>query len=185
MSYVTGAHAFKVGFSDTWARTVSTTESNSSYMMFRFNHGSPNQLTHDAVPTRGESLAKGEIGSSRRTAGKSLRWTLTAGIRYDEFIGGYPEQERGPAPLQPTRDFTVAASPDEPEGRDAAAGCRLLPLRRPEDRAEGERLGGYVLGVRRLAILPASARRLRDPGTISLFPAGDPSRGNFVPTAIS
>src|SRR4029450_4938706 len=50
VSYVPRAHSIKVGFSDTWANTVSTSDSNSSYMMFRFSNGVPNQLTMYGVP---------------------------------------------------------------------------------------------------------------------------------------
>jgi hypothetical protein len=109
MSYVTGAHAFKVGVTDTWADTVSTTESNSSYMMFRFNNGIPNQLTMYGVPVRGGSQVKGELGAFVQDRWTVNRWTINAGMRYDMFRGGYPDQERGPAPLQPTRNFTFPA----------------------------------------------------------------------------
>jgi hypothetical protein len=109
MSYVTGAHSFKVGFSDTWARTVSTSDSNSRYMMFRFNQGVPNLVTLYGVPTRGESLVKGEIGVFAQDRWTIQRWTFNGGVRYDGFIGGYPDQVRGPAPLQPTRNFTFPA----------------------------------------------------------------------------
>jgi hypothetical protein len=109
MSYVTGSHSFKFGFSDTWAETVSTSDSNSSYMMFRFNNGIPNQLTMYGVPTRGGSLLKGEIGLFAQDRWTIDRWTINAGVRYDGFRGGYPEQVRGPAPMQPTRNFTFPA----------------------------------------------------------------------------
>ena len=92
MSYVTGSHSIKVGFSDTWASTVSTSDSNSQYMQFRFNNGIPNQVTLYGVPTRGESLVKGEIGIYAQDRWTIDRWTLNAGIRYDGFRGGYPEQ---------------------------------------------------------------------------------------------
>ena len=109
MSYVTGSHSMKVGFSDTWANTVSTSDSNSSYMMFRFNNGIPNLVTLYGVPTRGESLVKGEVGLYAQDRWTIDRWTLNAGVRFDSFRGGYPEQFRGPAPLQPTRDYTFPA----------------------------------------------------------------------------
>ena len=35
--------------------------------------------------------------------------TLNAGVRYDQFIGGYPEQHLGPALFQPTRNLTFPA----------------------------------------------------------------------------
>jgi hypothetical protein len=109
MSYVTGSHAFKVGITDTWADTVSTSESNSSYLMYRFNLGVPNQLTMYGVPTRGGSQVKSELGAFVQDRWTLNRWTINAGMRYDMYRGGYPEQYRGPAPLQPTRDFTFPA----------------------------------------------------------------------------
>ncbi len=81
MSYVTGSHSMKVGFSDTWANTVSTSDSNSRYMMYRFNNGIPNLVTLYGVPTRGESLVKGEIGLYAQDRWTIDRWTLNAGVR--------------------------------------------------------------------------------------------------------
>ena len=109
MSYVTGAHSFKVGVSDTWASTVSTSDSNSRFMMFRFNNGIPNQLTMYGVPTRGESLVKAELGVFVQDRWTINRWTVNLGARYDHYKGGYPEQVRGPAPLQPNRNFVFPA----------------------------------------------------------------------------
>src|SRR6266853_2974604 len=44
VSYVTGAHAFKFGFSDTWAHVVGATTSNTSNVFYRSNNGIPNQI---------------------------------------------------------------------------------------------------------------------------------------------
>ena len=109
MSYVTGSHSFKVGFSDTWASTGEHVRfEHAATCMFRFNNGVPNQLTMYGAPTRGESLVKGEIGLYAQDRWTINRWTINAGVRYDQFSGGYPEQYRGPAPLQPTRNYTFA-----------------------------------------------------------------------------
>jgi hypothetical protein len=108
LSYVTGSHQIKAGFTDTWARTESTSDSNASHMMFRFNNGIPNQLTLYGTPTRSASLTKGEIGLFAQDRWTIDRWTLSLGLRYDQFIGGYPEQTRGPVMYQPTRNFTFA-----------------------------------------------------------------------------
>jgi hypothetical protein len=106
MSYVTGSHAVKVGFTDTWARTDSTSDSNIHHMMFRFNNGIPNQITMYGTPLRSATLTKGEIGLFAQDRWTLDRWTLNLGLRYDQFIGGYPEQERGPVMYQPARNFT-------------------------------------------------------------------------------
>ena len=60
--------------------------------MFRFNNGIPNQVTLYGVPTRGESLVKGELGLYAQDRWTIDRWTINAGVRYDSFRGGYPEQ---------------------------------------------------------------------------------------------
>ena len=181
MSYVTGSHAIKVGFSDTWASTVSTTESNSSYMAFRFNLGVPNQLTMYGVPTRGESLVKGELGFYAQDRWTINRWTMTGGIRYDGYRGGYPEQYRGPAPLQPTRNYTFAAvtsmSLHDVTPRLGVA-YDLFGTGKTALKAS---LGKYVIGVSTIGnpagVSTTTTRNWND----SFFPVGDPRRGNFNP----
>jgi hypothetical protein len=181
MSYVTGSHSFKVGFSDTWASTVSTTESNSRYMMYRFNLGVPNQLTMYGVPVRGESLVKGEVGLYAQDRWTINRWTFTGGIRYDGYRGGYPDQVRGPAPLQPTRNFTFPAvtsmSLNDVTPRLGVA-YDLFGTGKTAVKAS---LGKYVLGVSTIGnpagVSTTTTRNWND----SFFPVGDPRRGNFNP----
>jgi hypothetical protein len=181
VSYVTGAHSFKVGFSDTWASTESTTESNSRYMMFRFNNGIPNQLTMYGVPLRGESLVKGEIGFYAQDRWTINRWTLTGGIRYDGYRGGYPEQVRGPAPLQPTRNYTFPAvtsmSLHDVTPRLGVA-YDLFGTGKTAVKAS---LGKYVIGVSTIGnpagVNTTTTRNWND----ATFGAGDPRTGNFNP----
>ena len=181
MSYVTGAHSVKVGFSDTWANTVSTSDSNSHYMQFRFNNGIPNQVTLYGVPTRGESLVKGELGFYAQDRWTINRWTLNAGVRYDGFRGGYPDQYRGPAPLQPTRDYTFAAvtsmSMHDITPRLGAA----YDLFGDGKTAVKVSLGKYMLTLFTIgnpaAVSTTTTRNWND----LMFPVGDPRRGNFNP----
>ena len=204
MSYVTGAHSFKVGFSDTWARTVSTSDSNSRYMMFRFNTGCvlnpgvpagtacvngangtimtlPNQVTLYGVPTRGESLVKGEIGVFAQDRWTIQRWTLNAGVRYDGFIGGYPDQVRGPAPLQPTRNFSFPAvttmSLHDVTPR-LGASYDLFGNGKTALKAS---VGKYMLTLFTIGnpagVSTTTTRNWND----LMFPVGDPRRGNFNP----
>jgi hypothetical protein len=119
VSYVTGAHAFKAGFSDTWASTNSSSQSNSSNLYFRVTNGVtqpgaipnpiPNQITMYGTPTQGASNVNGEIGLFAQDKWTHKQLTLTGGIRYDSFKGGYPEQYLGPAMWQPTRNLTFPA----------------------------------------------------------------------------
>jgi Carboxypeptidase regulatory-like domain len=181
MSYVTGAHSLKVGFSDTWANTVSTSDSNSSYMMFRFNNGIPNLVTLYGVPTRGESLVKGELGLYAQDRWTIDRWTINAGVRYDGFRGGYPEQFRGPAPLQPTRDYTFPAvtsmSMHDITPR-LGASYDLFGNGKTAIKAS---LGKYMLTLFTVGnpagVSTTTTRNWND----LMFPVGDPRRGNFNP----
>src|SRR5207244_3333321 len=52
LSYVTGAHAFKVGFTDGIANRDNNLfcSPNSNCLVYRFNGGVPNQLTEVAFP---------------------------------------------------------------------------------------------------------------------------------------
>jgi hypothetical protein len=106
LSYVTGAHAFKFGFSDTWANVKSSSNSNASNLYYRFNNGIPNQITMYGTPTTGASQLNAEIGIFAQDRWTVKRLTLTVGVRYDQFNAGYPDQFLGPAPLQPTRNLT-------------------------------------------------------------------------------
>ncbi|HEX5107731.1 MAG TPA: carboxypeptidase regulatory-like domain-containing protein [Vicinamibacterales bacterium] len=108
-SYVTGSHAFKVGMSDTWGRTDSTTDSNSQYLFYRFNNGIPNQFTMYAQPSRAATLQKSELGIYGQDRWTFNRYTVNLGVRYDYYRGGYPEQYRGPVLLLPTQNYSSAA----------------------------------------------------------------------------
>ena len=181
MSYVTGSHAFKAGVTDTWAQTDSTSESNSSYMMYRFNLGVPNQFTMYGVPTRGASLVKAELGLFVQDRWTINRWTINTGVRYDLYRGGYPEQYRGPAPLQPTRNFTFPAvtslSLHDITPRLGVA----YDLFGNGKTAVKVNLGKYMLAVSTIGnpagLVTTASRAWND----SFFPVGDPRRGNFRP----
>jgi len=181
MSFVTGSHSLKVGFSDTWARTVSTSDSNSSYMQFRFNGGIPNQVTLYGVPTRGESLVKGEVGVFAQDRWTIQRWTLNAGVRYDGFRGGYPDQSRGPAPLQPTRNFTFPAVTTMSLNDVTPRLGATYDLFGNGKTAVKASLGKYMLTLFTIgnpAGVSTTTTRNWDDNT---FPVGDPRRGNFNP----
>jgi hypothetical protein len=106
VSYVTGAHSFKAGFSDTWAGLHSSSISNDSNLYYRFNNGIPNQITMYGTPTSGASNVDGEVGLFAQDRWTHKQLTLNLGIRFDSFKGSYPDQHLGPAPFQPTRDLT-------------------------------------------------------------------------------
>jgi len=111
-SYVTGSHAFKVGMSDTWARSDSTTDSNINGLAYRFTNGIngvPNQFTMYATPIRAASLVKAELGIYGQDRWTFDRYTVNLGLRYDLFRGGYPDQFRGPVPFLPNQNYSADA----------------------------------------------------------------------------
>jgi hypothetical protein len=106
VSYVTGAHAFKFGFSDTWANVTGGSTSNTSNVYYRFNNGVPNLITMYGTPTTSASQVNAEVGLYAQDRWTLKRLTMNLGVRYDQFNAGYPDQALGPAPLQPTRNLS-------------------------------------------------------------------------------
>jgi hypothetical protein len=181
MSYVTGTHSLKFGFSDTWAHTVSTSDSNSSYMMYRFNNGVPNQFTMYGVPTRSESLVKGEIGLYVQDRWTIDRWTINAGLRYDAFRGGYPEQYRGPVLYQPTRDYTFAAVTSQSMHDITPRLGASYDLFGTGKTALKVSLGKYMLTLFTIGNPAGVSTTTQRNWNDSFYPVGDPRRGNFKP----
>ena len=179
MSYVTGAHALKVGFSDTWANTVSTTDSNSSSMMFRFNNGVPNLVTlSHGVPTR-RVAGEGRAWLYVQDRWTIDRWTLNAGVRYDGFRGGYPEQYRAPSTPADARLYLPGGHQHE-HARHHAAARRVLRSVRQRKTA--------LKRVWQVHVHPVHDRQSRrrehdDDAELErpFYPVGDPRRGNFNP----
>ena len=70
----------------------------------------PTQFTQYAPVASGTgTLVKGEIGVFVQDRWTINRLTINAGVRYDQFIGGYPDQTIGPAFYTPTRNYSFEA----------------------------------------------------------------------------
>ncbi len=50
VSYITGAHAFKVGIENFWGTQIQSNGDIESALSYRFNNGIPNQITQRATP---------------------------------------------------------------------------------------------------------------------------------------
>jgi hypothetical protein len=110
MSYVTGAHAFKVGFNYGSLPADRTTFSPDAPLEYRFNNGVPNRLTLFATPFRQLTNVDADHGLFVQDRWTVKRLTVTVGLRYDYFHISHPEQTVGPAEFAPTRNLVFPAT---------------------------------------------------------------------------
>jgi len=105
-SYITGAHAFRVGVNLGFPRQTQWIYNIDSPMSFRFNNGVPNQLTLLATPylRKTDSFDHGAFVQDRWTVG---RLTVTGGLRYDYFHVSFPAATVGPGEFVPTRNLSL------------------------------------------------------------------------------
>jgi hypothetical protein len=104
LSYITGAHDFKVGFNLGYQSQDQKAYSIDSPIYYRFNNGVPNQLTLNATPWRTfiDEQDHGMFVQDRWSVG---RLTVTGGLRYDYFHVSFPAQTVAPSPVAPQRSF--------------------------------------------------------------------------------
>ena len=109
VSYVTGAHAFKVGFNNGHGGNGPSLTYALQPVAYRFNNGVPNQITLNATPYATTTEVDSELGVYAQDRWTLKRLTLTLGLRYDYFSDSFPEQSVGPALLAPSRNITFPA----------------------------------------------------------------------------
>ena len=109
-SYITGAHAFKVGFNDAWGQSDATTYTRVPYS-FQFNTPvggapTPSQITEYATPYTTSTHVSHDTGLFAQDKWTTGRATVSLGIRYDHAASDYPTTTLGPGPLVPNRNIT-------------------------------------------------------------------------------
>jgi hypothetical protein len=104
VSYITGAHAFKVGVGDIGGH-FNQNDYDNAPVSYRFNAGVPNQITMRAFPTNFRVNINHQFGAFVQDRWTVDRLTLNLGLRYDWFQNSFPEQTVGSSPLAPTRDI--------------------------------------------------------------------------------
>jgi hypothetical protein len=147
-SYVTGAHALKVGVNQSGGTVRQNNNSGLLVSQMRFNNGLPNQLTQQATPNQRISTIR-ELAVYVQDRWTFNRLTLNGGVRFDQARTIFPEQHVGPMPLAPALDITFPQDGlGQPEGPVAARRRDLRSLRQWQDRAQDQllevpgRLGG-------------------------------------------
>jgi hypothetical protein len=115
VSYVTGAHALKVGFTNAlgdadtllyWGKGAQAPQ-----MIYRLNNGVPNQLTIYATPYHDLWELDSDLGAFAQDKWTMNRLTLTGGVRFDYLKTHFPGQTLGPAQFVPTRNIVIPDTP--------------------------------------------------------------------------
>jgi hypothetical protein len=107
LSYITGAHSFKVGAGDIFGY-FNQRDWDTNPLGYRFNNGVPNQITMRAFPVDFRVDINHQFGVYAQDRWTIDRLTLNLGLRYDWFQNSFPAQTVGPTPLAPARDFTYS-----------------------------------------------------------------------------
>jgi hypothetical protein len=100
-AYVTGAHSMKFGYQGGYHRVNQSYFSNDTHLIYRLNHGVPNQLTLDLKPFRTGQRTRNDAfyAQEQWTLG---RLTLQGALRYDHAWSYFPDQQIGPVRFLPT-----------------------------------------------------------------------------------
>ena len=108
VSYVTGSHTFKAGFTDLTGWLENTVHNFNPYT-YRFNEGVPNRITSYATPYFFKVALPFDFGLFAQDRWTIDRLTLNLGVRYDYLETGWPAMTLGPAELVPTRNIQIPA----------------------------------------------------------------------------
>lgn len=106
LSYVTGTHAFKAGWSDMFGFLDEYQYTYHPPVEYRFNNGVPNLITLWARPYSLKTDQNHDFGVFAQDRWTLNRLTLTLGVRFDNLQTSFPDQRVGPTPLTPNRNLT-------------------------------------------------------------------------------
>ena len=109
VSYVTGAHNFKAGFTDLTGWLENTSHTGGPPVEYRFNRGVPNRITSRAVPILTDVTLPLDLGFFVQDRWTVDRLTMNVGLRYDHLRTGWPALDLGPTELTPNRNISFPA----------------------------------------------------------------------------
>jgi hypothetical protein len=93
MSYITGSHAFKVGFNNAYGHHENTTYSSpAAPIVYNFTAGAPTGITYRLTPRTVKVNVDHDAGLFVQDKWTTGRWTLAGAIRWDSFANSFPEQ---------------------------------------------------------------------------------------------
>src|SRR5712671_6768570 len=112
VTYVTGSHAFKAGFTTQEAWHHAWYDDNGpgaglgpGLVAYTFFNGLPSQVTQYAEPVTFSERLKVNLGIYAQDQWTVKRLTLNLGIRYDYFNAFVPAQDLGAGPFVPARSY--------------------------------------------------------------------------------
>lgn len=100
VSYVTGSHAFKTGYTLTMGEYEQTSRRVGN-MTFTALNGVPTQVTYYGTPTLAVNRVRPNLGLYAQDQWTLNRWTLNVGLRLDYFRSDYPDQNVAPTRFVP------------------------------------------------------------------------------------
>ncbi|MBI4264934.1 MAG: TonB-dependent receptor [Acidobacteria bacterium] len=106
VSFVTGAHAFKAGFMNIWAKHNPRNTTNDEHLTYTFTNGVPTSLTMYANPRESDNRLT-DFGMFVQDRWTINRLTLSGGLRYDYLHSWFPAQTLGPARWTPARNISI------------------------------------------------------------------------------
>ena len=109
VSYITGTHAFKVGFNRTHG-FLNEYQYATNPVTYRFNNGVPNQITETSRPYTALSNLDNDIGVFAQDRWTLDRLTLNLALRFDRLQTSFPAQTVGPSSLLPDRNLSFPAT---------------------------------------------------------------------------
>ena len=113
VSYITGAHAFKVGFNNGRGDIDALLFlSGNNNVYYRFNNGTPNLITQYATPYHDGWNLDHELGLYAQDKWTYKRLTLNGGLRFDAFKSSFPAETYSSIQLAPGRNFSLPETPN-------------------------------------------------------------------------
>ena len=108
VSYITGSHAFKVGF-QTQQHVHSRTDVVNGDVTYTLNRGVPTRITQFATPYTQENRTKADLAFYAQDQWTVKRLTLNYGLRFDYFNGYVPAEHVDAGRFVGARDFAAVA----------------------------------------------------------------------------
>lgn len=105
LSYITGQHSVKFGFSEIYLDKTETFTDNNYGVSYRFANGVPNQITERATPYAYHVRQPADLGIFAQDRWTIGRLTANYGVRFQYYSSEFPAQSLNPGVLVPTRNI--------------------------------------------------------------------------------